>query len=85
MDRVQPTVSIHCISAGAGDPAGADCGVLKLGIVGGSIAGCSAAILLGREGHNVRVLERSRGGLVGRDWGKYRVRVRNRLVPAYIV
>ena len=35
---------------------------LNIGIVGGSIAGCSAAILLGRQGYNVRVFERSRGG-----------------------
>ena len=42
---------------------------LNIGIVGGSIAGCSAAILLSREGHTVRVFERSRGGLVGRGGG----------------
>lgn len=42
---------------------------LNIGIVGGSIAGCSAAILLGRAGHNVQVFERSRGGLVGRGGG----------------
>lgn len=42
---------------------------LNIGIVGGSIAGCSAAILLGRAGHNVQVFERSRGNLVGRGGG----------------
>jgi 2-polyprenyl-6-methoxyphenol hydroxylase-like FAD-dependent oxidoreductase len=42
---------------------------LKVGIVGGSIAGCSAAILLGRQGHRVEVFERSSGGLVGRGGG----------------
>ncbi len=42
---------------------------LTIGIVGGSIAGCSAAILLGREGHTVRVFERSTGRLVGRGGG----------------
>ncbi len=42
---------------------------LSIGIVGGSIAGCSAAILLSRAGHDVRVFERSRGGLVGRGGG----------------
>lgn len=42
---------------------------MNIGIVGGSIAGCSAAILLGRAGHKVRVFERSRGGLVGRGGG----------------
>lgn len=42
---------------------------LKIGIVGGSIAGCSAAILLSRAGHNVDVYERSIGTLVGRGGG----------------
>lgn len=42
---------------------------LNIGIIGGSIAGCSAAILLGREGHKVDVFERSRGDLVGRGGG----------------
>mgnify|MGYP001815384075 CR=1 FL=1 len=42
---------------------------LSIGIVGGSIAGCSAAILLTRAGHDVSVFERSRGGLVGRGGG----------------
>ena len=42
---------------------------LKIGIVGGSIAGCSAAILLLRAGHDVVVYERSRGTLVGRGGG----------------
>ena len=42
---------------------------LEIAVVGGSIAGCSAAILLGRAGHNVHVSERSRGGLVGRGGG----------------
>lgn len=42
---------------------------LEITIVGGSIAGCSAAILLTRAGHDVHVYERSRGGLVGRGGG----------------
>jgi 2-polyprenyl-6-methoxyphenol hydroxylase-like FAD-dependent oxidoreductase len=42
---------------------------LKIGIVGGSIAGCSAAILLSRAGHEVTVYERHRGSLVGRGGG----------------
>ncbi len=42
---------------------------LEVAIVGGSIAGCSAAILLDRAGHDVNVYERSPGGLVGRGGG----------------
>ena len=42
---------------------------LHVAIVGGSLAGCSAAILLTRAGHDVHVFERSRGGLVGRGGG----------------
>ena len=42
---------------------------MKIGIVGGSIAGCSAAILLMKEGHEVCVFERSRTTLVGRGGG----------------
>ncbi len=39
---------------------------LSIGIVGGSIAGCAAAVELMRAGHRVRVFERSPGALVGR-------------------
>jgi len=42
---------------------------MKIGIVGGSLAGCSAAILLQRSGHDVQVYERSRGRLAGRGGG----------------
>ncbi len=42
---------------------------MRVGIVGGSIAGCSAAIELSRAGHQVTVFERSRGGLKGRGAG----------------
>ena len=42
---------------------------LTVAVVGGSIAGCSAAILLSRAGHDVHVYERSPGGLVGRGGG----------------
>ncbi len=42
---------------------------LRVGIVGGSIAGCAAAIELGRGGHDVTVFERESGELVGRGAG----------------
>ena len=42
---------------------------LNIGIVGGSIAGCAAAIELTRAGHRVQVYERSRGELQGRGAG----------------
>lgn len=42
---------------------------MRIGIVGGSIAGCSAAFLLAKEGHEVSVFERSRKALVGRGGG----------------
>ncbi|KPJ81206.1 MAG: hypothetical protein AMS19_08530 [Gemmatimonas sp. SG8_23] len=44
-------------------------GVLRVGVVGGSIAGCTAAMELLRSGHEVLVFERSRGGLTGRGAG----------------
>jgi 2-polyprenyl-6-methoxyphenol hydroxylase-like FAD-dependent oxidoreductase len=42
---------------------------LRIGIVGGSIAGCSAAIVLARAGHEVTVFERSPKELEGRGAG----------------
>ena len=42
---------------------------LSIGIVGGSIAGCAAAIELTRAGHEVAVFERSTGELKGRGAG----------------
>ncbi|MCB0573970.1 MAG: NAD-binding protein [Saprospiraceae bacterium] len=42
---------------------------MKIGIVGGSIAGCSAAYLFLKEGHEVTVFERSGKALVGRGGG----------------
>lgn len=41
----------------------------EIAIVGGSIAGCSAAVLLRRAGHSVRIYERSNSKLVGRGGG----------------
>ncbi len=42
---------------------------LQIGIAGGSIAGCSAAVELSRRGHSVQIFERSAGELVGRGAG----------------
>lgn len=42
---------------------------MHIGVVGGSIAGCSAAVELRRSGHEISVIERSRGGLRGRGAG----------------
>lgn len=42
---------------------------MRVGIVGGSIAGCAAAALLHRGGHDVAVFERSESGLVSRGAG----------------
>lgn len=42
---------------------------MKIGIIGGSIAGCSAAYLLLKDGHDVTVYERSNKALVGRGGG----------------
>lgn len=42
---------------------------MRVGIIGGSIAGCAAAALLHRAGHDVTVFERSGSGLVSRGAG----------------
>jgi 2-polyprenyl-6-methoxyphenol hydroxylase-like FAD-dependent oxidoreductase len=42
---------------------------MKVGIVGGSIAGCTTAALLHRAGHDVTVFERSESELVSRGAG----------------
>jgi 2-polyprenyl-6-methoxyphenol hydroxylase-like FAD-dependent oxidoreductase len=42
---------------------------VNVGIVGGSLAGCAAAIALGRAGCEVSVYERSRGALEDRGAG----------------
>lgn len=42
---------------------------VRVGIVGGSIAGCAVAIELSRAGYDVTVFERSRGALVGSGAG----------------
>ena len=42
---------------------------LRVAVVGGSIAGCTAAVALRRQGHTVRVFARRPGGLIGRGAG----------------
>jgi 2-polyprenyl-6-methoxyphenol hydroxylase-like FAD-dependent oxidoreductase len=42
---------------------------LNIGIVGGSLAGCAASILLRRAGHQVTVYEHTTGSLEGRGGG----------------
>jgi len=42
---------------------------LRIAVAGGSLAGLFAAILLRQDGHEVRVFERSAGGLEGRGAG----------------
>src|SRR6516225_11259787 len=42
---------------------------MRVGIIGGSIAGCATAALLHRAGHDVIVFERSESDLVSRDAG----------------
>ena len=42
---------------------------MRVGIIGGSIAGCAAAALLNRAGHDVIVFERSESDLVSRGAG----------------
>jgi 2-polyprenyl-6-methoxyphenol hydroxylase-like FAD-dependent oxidoreductase len=42
---------------------------MRVGIIGGSIAGCATAALLHRAGHDVVVFERSESGLVSRGAG----------------
>jgi 2-polyprenyl-6-methoxyphenol hydroxylase-like FAD-dependent oxidoreductase len=42
---------------------------MRIRIVGGSLGGLFAAVLLGKDGHDVRVYERSRHGLGGRGAG----------------
>lgn len=42
---------------------------LRIRIIGGSLAGLFAGVLLRRDGHNVRIHERSRHGLAGRGAG----------------
>jgi len=42
---------------------------MRVGIIGGSIAGCATAALLHRAGHDIIVFERSESGLVSRGAG----------------
>ena len=44
-------------------------GKLRIAVVGGSLGGLFAAVLLARDGHDVTVFERSTGGLNGRGAG----------------
>ncbi|WP_306259242.1 FAD-dependent monooxygenase [Pararhizobium sp. IMCC21322] len=41
----------------------------RIAIIGGSIAGCTAAILMRKAGHQVEIFERSKRGLIGRGGG----------------
>jgi 2-polyprenyl-6-methoxyphenol hydroxylase-like FAD-dependent oxidoreductase len=42
---------------------------MRVGVIGGSIAGCATAALLQRAGHDVIVFERSESDLVSRGAG----------------
>ena len=42
---------------------------MRVGVVGGSTAGCATAVMLSRAGHDVTVFERSSGELVSRGAG----------------
>src|SRR5258708_1108941 len=42
---------------------------MRIGIVGGSLGGLFAAVVLGKDGHDVKVYERSQHGLGGRGAG----------------
>jgi len=42
---------------------------LRIRIVGGSLAGLFAGIMLQQAGHDVRIYERSKNGLAGRGAG----------------
>jgi 2-polyprenyl-6-methoxyphenol hydroxylase-like FAD-dependent oxidoreductase len=42
---------------------------MRVGIIGGSIAGCATVALLHRAGHDVTVFERSESELVSRGAG----------------
>jgi 2-polyprenyl-6-methoxyphenol hydroxylase-like FAD-dependent oxidoreductase len=58
----------------------------SIAIIGGSLAGCMAAVLLSRAGHNVNVYERSKRGLVGRGGGVTTSRtVLDRMIAADLI
>ncbi len=59
---------------------------LNIGIIGGSLSGCMAAILLRNAGHKVTVFERSKKGLVGRGGGVTTTRrVLDRMIAAGLI
>lgn len=61
-------------------------GTLNIGIIGGSLSGCMAAILLQGAGHTVTVFERSKRGLVGRGGGVTTTRrVLDRMIAAGLI
>ena len=57
----------HHLRGGA--PRGSGATGMRVGVIGGSVAGCSTAALLHRAGHDVIVFERSESDLVSQGAG----------------